>query len=434
MLNNLVSNLKGYSSIAIFGFGKEGKSFYNFALKYLRDTKILIVDKNAPSDIKENEKLIFFSGENYLNGLDEAELIVKSPGISLYNLGIEDIKYNFTSTTELFMKYYKKQIIGVTGTKGKSTLVSILYKILENSNRDAVLCGNIGTPAFDILEEINEQTEIIMELSSHQLLNIKYSPHIAILTNLFQDHLDYYRSLEEYYDAKFNIMRFQNKDDLVILNLKEPYTELDKKIFQTSKVYNVSENNLELPIEFNMKNGFIHYSSLQILEKLVDILHVEKSIYLKTVNEFKTLAHRLEYVDTVDGVSFINDSISTIPEASIEAIKILKNVETLILGGFDRGIEYKYLVEFLLETDIRNIVLFSETGKIIYDKLRQKSNTLNLYYMNSLSESVAKVFEVTKIQGSVVLFSPAASSFDMYKNFIERGDEFKKLVREFRST
>jgi len=434
MLNNLVSDLNSYSRIAIFGFGKEGKSFYDFALKYLRNTKILLVDKNAPSDIKENEKLIVFSGENYLDGLCEADLIIKSPGISLYNLGIEYTKYNFTSTTELFMKYYKKQIIGVTGTKGKSTLVSILYKILENSHRSAILCGNIGTPAFDILEEIHNETKIIMELSSHQLLNIKYSPYIAILTNLFQDHLDYYRSLEEYYDAKFNIMRFQNEDDLVILNLKEPYTELDKKIFQTGKVYNVSGNDLEMPIEFNMKNGFIHHSSLQILEKLVDILDIEKSIYLKTINEFKTLPHRLEYVDMIEGVSFINDSISTIPEASIEAIKILKNVETLILGGYDRGIEYDHLVEFLLATDISNIVLFSETGKIIHKKLNQKSNTLNLYYMHSLSESVAKVFEVTKIQGAVVLFSPAASSFDMYKNFIERGDEFKKLVREFRTT
>ncbi len=434
MLNNLISDLKSYSSIAIFGFGKEGKSFYDFALKYLQDSKIIIVDKNIPSEIKENNKFTLFSGENYLDGLCEAELIVKSPGISLHNLDIEYTKYNFTSTTELFMKYYKKQIVGVTGTKGKSTLVSILYKILENSNRSAILCGNIGTPAFDIIEEIESETKIIMELSSHQLLNIKYSPHIAILTNLFQDHLDYYCSLEEYYEAKFNIMRFQDEDDIVILNVKESYTKLDKKIFQTSKVYNVSQNNLELPIEFNMKNGFIHHSTLQILEKLVDILHVNKSIYLKTINEFKTLPHRLEYVDTIDGVSFINDSISTIPEASIEAIKILKNVQTLILGGYDRGIEYSHLIEFLLESDISNIVLFSEIGKLIHKKLNQTSHKLNVFYVESLSDAVAKVFEVTKTQGAVVLFSPAASSFDMYKNFIERGDEFKKLVREFQTT
>lgn len=434
MLTNLVSDLSTYKTIAIFGFGKEGRSFYDFALRYLADTKLYIVDKNPPSDISANEKVFLFSGESYLDGLEFAELIIKSPGISLFNLAIEHTQYNFTSTTELFIKHYKKQIIGVTGTKGKSTLVSIIYELLQNSNINSILCGNIGTPAFTTLEDINDETYIIMELSSHQLLDIQYSPHIAILTNLFQDHLDYYRSLEEYYNAKFNIMRFQNPNDIVILNLQEPYLHLKTETFCTKNVYNVFYSNLELPISFNIQRGFIHRSSLQILEKLVDILDLNKEVYLQTINTFKTLPHRLEYVDMVNETIFINDSISTIPEATIEAIKILQDVETLILGGYDRGIEYDALVDFLINSDVANIILYSQTGKIIYDKLNQRQNSLNLYYVDSLSQAVLQVSQLLKTRKkSIALFSPAASSFNQFKNFIERGEVFKDLVENLKT-
>jgi len=434
MLNNLVSDLSSYEKIAIFGFGKEGKSFYDFAQKYLPNAKLLIVDANTPSGVKESQFVELFSGKDYLDGLSKADIIVKSPGISLHNLGIAYDKYNFTSTTELFIKHFKKQIIGVTGTKGKSTLVSIIYELLKNSKCQVVLCGNIGTPAFDMLDEIDKKTSIVMELSSHQLLNIKHSPHIAILTNLFQDHLDYYKSLQEYYDAKFNIFRFQDEKDSVILNLEEPYKDLNPNIFKTKNVNNVFTHELNQPIEFNIENGFIHKSSLQILEKLVEILRVDKEVYFQTISAFKTLPHRLEYVDRVQNLAFINDSISTIPEATMEAIKILKNVESLILGGYDRGIEYDALVKFLLEASVKNIVLFSDTGKIIYDKLQEKKNSLNIFYVSSLEESVKKVFFLSKKEDAIALFSPAASSFNEYKNFMERGEEFKRLVRELKTT
>lgn len=428
MLKNLVSDLSSYSTIAIFGFGKEGRSFYDFAKKYLPNSILYIVDKNSPKDIKQTDEVRVFDGDEYLKGLEKVDLIVKSPGISLYNLGIKYEKYNFTSTTELFIKHFKKQIIGVTGTKGKSTLVSIMSELFKNDKQKVILCGNIGTPAFELLEEIESDTKIVMELSSHQLSHIQYSPHIAIITNLFEDHLDYYKDLQEYYDSKFNILRYQDEEDIVILNLQKPNEYFSKDIYKTKEVYNVCFNELENKIEFNVKNGFIHKSSLQILEKIVDIFELDKEIYLKTINEFKTLAHRLEYVSTIDGIIYINDSISTIPEATIEAIKILKKVDSLIVGGFDRGIKYDILIEFLQNSNVQNIVLYSQTGKIIFDELKKCNNSLNLFYVNSLSESIEKVKEVTKRENSIVLFSPAASSFNTYKNFMERGDEYKSLV------
>ena len=405
MLKNLISDLEQYPSIGIFGFGVEGKSFYTFAQKYLPNTKLVIIDKNHAS-----------CDANYLKKLGAVDLVVKSPGISLYNLGIDYKAYNFTSTTELLLKHYKNQIIGVTGTKGKSTLVTLLYALLQNAGKKSVLCGNIGIAAFDILENLDNDTTIVMELSSHQLLHVRYSPHIAIITNLFEEHLDYYKDLEEYYGAKYNIFSHQNNKDIFIYNLKE-------SIF---KGFNVSKNSLKYPIDFQLQNGFIHTATLQILEKLRAILGIDTNIYLRTMQEFKTLPHRLEFVQKIDGVSYINDSIATIPEATMEAVKILKDVDTLILGGNDRGVHYEALIQFLQKSSIKNIILFSDTGKSIYNILQAKEKKKKLFFENNLQECVKKAYNVSK---SIVLFSPAASSFNEYKNFMQRGDEFKSLVK-----
>ncbi len=204
MLTHLISDLNSYRTIAIFGFGKEGKSFYDFAQKNLTST-LIIVDENLHEELLLNAEV--FAGKEYLKGLDKADLIVKSPGISLHNLGLSKKDYSFTSMSELFLKFFSKQTVGITGTKGKSTLATLLYTLLKNTQKDVRLCGNIGVPAFELLQTIQEDSLIIMELSSHQLLDIHYSPHISILINLFPEHLDYYESCAQYYDAKLNIFK-----------------------------------------------------------------------------------------------------------------------------------------------------------------------------------------------------------------------------------
>ncbi len=417
MLADLVSELTQYKSIAIFGYGVEGKSFHAFSKKYLPNTQILIVDKN------------YSQNENYLGALKDAELIIKSPGISLHNLGIAYDTYNFTSITELFIKHFAKQIIGVTGTKGKSTLVTLIDAMLKNAGKKSVLCGNIGISPLEAIESIDDETMVVMELSSHQLYHINYSPHIAILTNLFEEHLDYYAGLQDYYTAKFNIFKHQKADDVFIYNLPNPDEFFDTKALPSKHVYNVHATSLKNEVAFDIKRGYIHHVTLQILEKLAEILNVEKQAYLKTLQEFKTLPHRLEYVAEVHGVSYINDSISTIPEATMEAIKILENVDTLILGGNDRGVDYSSLVEYLRESDVQNIICFSDTGKQIYEKINTEQNSKNLFYMPNLRESVQKARKMAK---KIVLFSPAASSFNVYKNFMERGEEFKDLVKNLK--
>ncbi len=416
-LTNFVSELQDYSKIAVFGYGVEGKSFHAFAKKYLPQSEVIIVD-SAYSD-----------KENYLDDLDKAELVIKSPGISLHNLGIAYDAYNFTSITELFLKYFGSQIIGVTGTKGKSTLVTLINAMLKNAGKKSLLCGNIGLSPLEIIESIDDETTVVMELSSHQLHHIHHSPHIAILTNLFAEHLDYYESEADYYHAKFNIFLDQKRDDIFITNLPE-----QEKFFTTDSInavhfYNVYDKKLTHQHSFNIQQGYIHHATLQILEQLRELLGIDDAVYLKTLSEFQTLPHRLEYVQSINGVSYINDSISTIPQAAMEAVRILKDVDTLILGGYDRGVDYTALEEFLLVSDIKNIICFSDTGKQIYEKIKKFKNKESLFYMKNLQESVRKAAEVAK---KTVLFSPAASSFNEYKNFMERGDEFKSLVKNLK--
>ncbi len=411
-LQNFISELAIYKKIAIFGYGVEGKSFHSFAQKYLPHTEIIIIDK-AYSD-----------EENYLNRLCNAELIIKSPGISLHNLGIDYDTYNFTSITELFLKHFGSQTIGVTGTKGKSTLATLINAMLKNAGKKSLLCGNIGLSPLEIIEDINEDTIVVMELSSHQLHHIRHAPHIAILTNLFAEHLDYYKSETDYYQAKFNIFLHQKPEDSFITNIENQKKFFNKELVKTERFYNVFDKKLVYPYTFDIKQGYVHYAGLQILEQVREVLDIDALAYQKSLREFQTLPHRLEYVGTVDGVGYINDSIATIPEATMEAIKILKDVDTLILGGYDRGVSYKMLGEFLDESDVENIICFSDTGRQIYEKLKDNKEK-NIFYLDDLQKSVKKAKCVAK---NIVLFSPAASSFNMYRNFIERGEAFKDEV------
>ena len=417
MLQNLVSDLERYKKIAIFGYGVEGKSFHTFAKEYLPNANIVIVDKNYSDDAE------------YLQKLDGVDIVIKSPGISLYNLGISYEDYNFTSITELFLKHFSAQIIGITGTKGKSTLATLVHSMLVNAGESALLCGNIGISPLDAIAQIKADTKIVMELSSHQLHHISYSPHIAVLTNLFEEHLDYYRDLKDYYEAKFNIFSHQSEDDIFIYNLEDESQYLNAALIKSHFAYNVYGAKVQFEPEFTLERGYLHHATLQIAEKLALVLNIDNSVYMQTISAFETLQHRLEFVKKVNGVSFVNDSISTIPEATIEAIKMLKNVDSVIIGGNDRGINYEQLVRFLQTSEVQNIILFSDTGEQIYTKLSNTLEEKNLFLMHNLQESIEKAYNVST---NIVLFSPAASSFNEYKNFVERGNEFKKIVNQLK--
>lgn len=428
--------------ILILGFGREGMSTYKFIRKCFPEKIIGIYDKNDILQSKlSNVKL--HVGELNKKLLFEYDVIFKTPGIVL-GMNDPDILCKITSQTDLFLKYYGRQTTGITGTKGKSTTSSLLYHVLNCAGRDVCLVGNIGIPAFDQLEKINEETMIVYELSSHQLEYVKHSPHVGIILNLFEEHLDHYGTFERYKYAKENIYRYQSKEDILIYNPE--FLQPDKK--SNSRAITIS-NNMHAEV-FIRRNEIIYKDQIISLPEdeiplkgvhnaynigavyiMSKILGVPEKFFFEGIKTFQPLPHRMEFVCELGGVKYYNDSISTICEATVQAINSLKNVGTVILGGMDRGISYEPLVNFLNESHVQVIILMPDTGirirQLIEDKNSDLFNSKKIITATNLEEAVKYAKDMTE-QGKICLFSPAAASYGFFKNFEERGNRFKELV------
>lgn len=409
-----IAGLLKDKKILILGFGREGKVTYEFIKRYVKCKALGIADK---THINLPEKV--YSGEDYLKEIDDYDVIIKSPGIPFFD--IEKYKDKVTSQTELLLKVNSKNVIGITGTKGKSTTTSLIFNILNQAEVDCRLIGNIGIPPFSCLEDINENTVLVCEMSSHQLENLTVSPHISVILNIFEEHLDHYNSYEEYQLAKVNIFRHQKKDDVVIYNYEN---ELVKEY--VAKYANGIKRTF--PYEYNVETKLIgeHNKANVMAARLVaKELKISEDSIRNTIKEFNGLAHRLEFIGEFDGIKYYNDSISTIPEATIQAIESLKDVDTVLIGGLDRGIHYDSFISYLEQSDVKNIILMYDTGKKIFDKI----NSDGAVYVKDLEEAVMLAKKVTK-KGKACLLSPAAASYGFFKNFEERGERFKEFVTE----
>jgi len=442
-------------AILILGFGKEGRSTYNFLQSLKFPTVIGIADKSPdamskfegeiPSEIK------IYSGERYLDCLNEYDLVIKSPGIPKELVQERSRDVVITSQTNLFLRFFRNRIIGITGTKGKSTTSSLIRLILFNDDGKSFLVGNIGLPPFDYIGKIDEDAWIVYELSSHQLDDVEYSPHIAVFLNLFEEHLDHYGNFENYRNAKANIFRFQRKGDYLILNFDDKNLAGLQKgngeqvvlgySFDHSKTTPLRGNGTahvqlysplvssqfdfsgrsSIPGQHNLKN-------IMAAVAVAKLLQIRDEQIISSVNSFKGLEHRLEYVGTFKGIQFYNDSIATVPEATIEAVKTLKNIDTLILGGKDRGIDYSILVDFLPLSGIRNLIFMGEAGKRIMEAMKtQRIHEQQFFPIHKFPE-LAELIPMCTKPGKICLLSPAASSYDWFYNFEERGRAFKKIA------
>lgn len=452
MIEEIINFLKD-KKIAILGFGLEGKSSYNFIRKYLPQKQIDVLVKymgeQCSSDInfKQDKFTKFIVGEDYLDGLEKYDVIIKSPGISFKNIDISKFKEKIYSQLELFLEYAKTLTIGVTGTKGKSTTSTLIYKILKDQGKDVELLGNIGVPIFDEIEKIKNNTITVLEMSSHALQYIKKSPNIAILLNIYEEHLDFYKSFQEYINAKLNIFKYQNQNDIAIFNLdnkeimnnKNFFKENDFAITMDNKINNKTKNTVYIKDSYiycnnkkmyNIKDsrklkGNHNLNNIMFVLAVADILKLDTDKVQKSINEFNPLEHRLEYVGNIDGIDYYNDSIATIPEATIESIKALENVNTLIVGGNDRGVNQKNLIEFLGKSKIENIICLPKTGEYIYEGLSKSQKKVEM--VENLEEAVELAKKLTK-KNTICLLSPAASSYGYFKNFKERGNKFKYYV------
>jgi UDP-N-acetylmuramoyl-L-alanine---L-glutamate ligase len=444
--------------IVLLGFGREGQSSFNLIRKVLPQLPLYIADNDE--SIRTNPLLvgdpqvIFRLGTEYLKGLDAFDLIIKSPGISMKDIDYAIGREKITSQTDLFLQVYSSQVIGITGTKGKSTTSTLLHDILKRAGKDSILLGNIGRPAFNSIEDIHPDTLIVYEMSSHQLEYIVKAPRISILLNLFQEHLDAYHSFRDYQIAKMNIMRFQNEDDYFIYNADDVIISGLISEMQIKRNYQPFSFENEVADGSFIKDGMIMYSDDCLSQPVLDlnkkrklkgdhnvrnimavinaskILGIENEIIQEGIAGFTGLEHRMEYAGQFRDILFYNDSIATIPEATIEAIKALEKVDTLILGGFDRGIDYMALAEFLSASMVRNFIFTGEAGKRILDLLEPvKKNDQKLFLIKRFDDFPDLALNNT-LPGSICLLSPAAASYDEFQNFEMRGKRFKELLRD----
>lgn len=426
--------------VAIVGFGKEGKSTYKFIRKYLKNQKLTIIDNNDKLlvnnfELNDDKNLEFVLGIDALSNLEIYDVIIKAPGVRFKDLNISLFKDKITSQLDLTLKYFKENIVGITGTKGKSTTTSLIYRVFKDQNFDAYLLGNIGIPIFDYVDKFDENSKLIIEMAGPQLEFVNYSPHIGIILNLFEEHLDFFGSKEKYFLSKMNMFKYQDENDYgFYLSSNQDLNNYVKKGNYKGKLFDVAS--MSIIDEYITLNGKKLYNinderlllgnhnlgNIKFVLYLSEIYGLDLTQTIKTINSFEGLEHRMEYVGIYNGIKFYNDAIATIPDACINACETLKP-DTIIFGGMDRGIDYSDLIKYFNESKISNFICMPDTGYKIGDSLKNK----NVFKIDNLEDAVKKAKEVTK---QVCVMSPAAPSYNAFKNFEEKGTLYKKYIKE----
>ncbi len=468
MIEKIIPWVKG-KKVLILGFGREGKSTWNVLKKLNCCEQVDVADMAQPKEMPEGIGK-WIAGPDYQKCLNDYDVVFKSPGVVLEK-PVEEYSSQILSQTELFFQCFRDQIIGITGTKGKSTITTLIYHLLKEAGMDTILVGNIGIPVFDHMEEVGPDTRIVCELSCHQLEYMTVSPHIAILTNLHEEHLDHYGTLEKYVQAKRHIYLNQKKGDILVCNVqclpkqgtcaakliaaKPAFEEavfeipgvagqeavLPEQVDIWKKMEIIQENDatkacyddhvIEIPTGEIRLLGQHNYFDIGIAYAVCSLLNIKDEVFIKGLKTYEPLPHRLQLLGEKDGVKYYDDSISTICETTIQALNTLTDVDTVLIGGMDRGIDYSELIHFLSGHKVPYIILMEATGKRILQEIQKDypdfQNKDRLILTEHLEDAVKKAKELTRT-GHSCLMSPAAASYGIFKNFEERGEVFARLV------
>ena len=436
--------------IAIAGYGLEGKQNYKYFNKPGND--LTIVDEREDIDIPSDAKYI--TGDGVYDDMSQFDMVIRTAGLS--PLKIKKAKLVWSATNEFFAKC-KAPIIGVTGTKGKGTTSSFITSILRSSGKKVHLVGNIGVPALSVLPDIRSEDFVVYEMSSFQLWDIKYSPHIAVVLMIEPDHLDVHTDFEDYIKAKSNIRRWQNLNDICIYHPSNPFSQKIASVTlatidQTTKGdylnnihrYGIKDDGLvyikddffytndrkicpiscvKLPGKHNLENACAAMSA--VLELKLDI---SDNQFAEGLRSFTGLPHRLKYVSEINNVKFYDDSISTTPGSAIAAIKSFTSPKVLILGGSYKGGDFTDLVKEIKKSNIRQIILMGDEANRIEQFLKDAGivKSVNVE-RSSMFESVSNAAAAAS-PGDVVILSPACASFGMFKNYQDRGEKFINAV------
>jgi len=415
-----VQELKG-KKILIVGFAREGRDTLRFLRTRLPNQVIGIVDEKESLPNLPTKKVQLHLGKDYLKATKNYDVIIRSPGVPLKKVKpYLSKKHQLTSETDIFFSGCQGTIVGVTGTKGKSTTASLINDILQKGGKKVQLVGNIGKPALQYLSKQTADTIFVFELSSFQLEGMKQSPHVAVFLNLYQEHLDHHGSFENYKKAKANITFHQRSSDFLL------YNKRDKNILSMVKKSKAQK------IPFTKSKAdkeSMFAASIQPAVLVGKLFGIPAKDIKRALKGFEPLPHRLEYLGEYKGIRFINDSLATIPEAAIAALDLTgKQATTLIAGGYDRGVAVAPLVKRIEESSLETLILFPDTGEKILKALRKKPK--NVFEVSSMKEAVQLAYKHTR-KGKTCLLSPAASSFNLFKDYEDRGEQFRTYVKRY---
>lgn len=435
-------------SVLLLGFGREGRSTWEVLKRLGSCRRVDIADQNPIGDKPKGVGRVI-CGSGYQEVMDEYDVVFKSPGIVLER-PFESYSCRILSQTQVFFSLFRDQIIGITGTKGKSTTTSLLYHVLKAGGMKALLAGNIGIPAFDQLEDVEPDAKIVFELSCHQLEYMTVSPHIALLLNIYEEHLDHYGTMERYVAAKEQIYKNQRPGDVLFCStqcLPEPGA-CPGRLVRAGMGGDGAELSLsegpdgrwearfegscfEVPEGEIRLKGSHNYFDIAMVYGVCRLLGMDEKNFQAGLLSYEPLPHRLQLVGERDGVRYYDDSISTICETTIEALKTLTDADAVLIGGMDRGICYDSLIDFLSVHPIPHIILMEATGERIYREILERGEAFlrpeRLILTGHLEEAVKAARGAARPGHSCVL-SPAAASYGIFKNFEERGREFARLA------
>ena len=447
--------------VAVVGFGREGSANVDFLLAQGARVEVFddkdegVWEKDVISGLEDKGVMFHFGGLAPFTGFD---MVVRTPGIRPDRQELADaLKAGIpvTSATKIFFEFSPAPIVGVTGTKGKGTCASLIYEMLKKSGMQAFLGGNIGTPALSFLPELTEESVVVLELSSFQLMDLDQSPHIGVVLMVTSEHMDYHLSEEEYAEAKVSIVRFQTKKDYAIVsadyeNSKKIGDQAGGKKYFISRRREVSPGCFISEGAINVKDGgeeehIADVSDVRLpgahnLENVcaavmaARLLGVAPRAIVEALRAFTGLPHRLELVRAVRGVKYYNDSFATTPEAAIVATSAFSEPKTLILGGSEKGADFTGLARTIANDEsIVAIVGIGAEWPRIKDMIIEEAvagDSAPPAFIDGIETMKDAVIEASGVasEGDVVLLSPACASFGMFRDYKDRGEQFREAV------
>ena len=449
-----------FRKVAVIGLGVSNLPLLEYL--YNKKAQVTVFDERTLEEIPEETinkiktyEFDTFFGKSCLENLNGFNVIFRSPSCLPTRTELQkeaDRGAIVTTEVEMLMEMCPCKIIGVTGSDGKTTTTSLINAILQHAGYRTFLGGNIGTPLFTKLPEMEPNDIVVLELSSFQLMNMNISPDIAVITNITPNHLNIHKDYQEYIDAKKCIFKSQKENGILILNYDNDITRECSKEANGKVIFFSSKTKLD--------NGFIVDDDIikecndgirkHILNTDEVILRgnhnfqniatalaatktlVDTDVAVEAIKIFKPVEHRIEFVREINGAKWYNDSASSSPTRTISGLNAFKENIILIAGGYDKNLEYEPLAKPVVNK-VSTLILIGQTAEKIYDVVKNESEKENKKININMCDTLEQTIEIAKKsakKGDVVLFSPASASFDMFKNFADRGNKFKDLVNK----